>query len=80
MHVGILSFLAVHAAKWLALRSLCRHAANRFHKFTENVMDTLGITALLDLISQMERALILLGATSIFLAGTGFGIDLGKKS
>jgi len=42
----------------------------------DKVMDALGINALLDLISQTERALKLLAAISLFLVVVLFGVYL----
>jgi hypothetical protein len=80
MHAGIISFLAIHVATCSAVGFLHKRAANLFNRLMENAMDALGVTALLNLISQMERALILLAASSIFLTGARFGMHLGKNS
>jgi hypothetical protein len=77
MHVFTLSFWALHFATCSAVRFLHKRAVNLFNKLMENAMGALGITALLDLISQM--ALTLVAATSIFLAGVGL-VYLRKKS
>jgi len=63
-------------ATCLALDFLLKLARNLFHKLMDKVMDALGINALLDLISQTERALKLLAAISLFLVVVLFGVYL----